>query len=180
MPIFLAILLSLSSAQADSGEKKIVSYLQGLSMTRESLASSLDAKKEPITEEDFKRVCAPVGMSLKKWAGENGYSAKQIAKKYRNEKHKPNPEELAILQRFEKNPSLKDFSAKKTLNGTSGTYTYVRINVTQSCLHCHGAKEQRPEFIQKKYRNDLAWGFKPGDLRGIYAVFTSETKAKKP
>jgi hypothetical protein len=43
--------------------------------------------------------------------------------------------------------------------------------VEASCLVCHGAKENRPQFVKDNYPQDLAYNFHVGDLRGMYAVF---------
>ena len=52
-----------------------------------------------------------------------------------------------------------------------------RIDVQPSCLACHGSKDSRPGFVKDKYPADKAFNFKPGDLRGMYAVFIPEVPA---
>jgi len=59
---------------------------------------------------------------------------------------------------------------KTTINKKSYA-RYVRpIFVEPACLSCHGEKNKRPAFVKKKYPEDLAYGFKAGDLRGIIEV----------
>jgi hypothetical protein len=52
-----------------------------------------------------------------------------------------------------------------------GHFVFAPIEVAASCLASHGPKEARPKFVIEKYPTDLAHGFKPGDLRGMYSVF---------
>ncbi len=41
----------------------------------------------------------------------------------------------------------------------------------------HGSKDSRPAFVKDNYPADRAFNFKPGDLRGMYAVFVPEVQA---
>ncbi len=146
---------------ADATEDVVVK-MQELSTMREMLAGTLNGRAEPITEQTFKEVCAPVGKNLKSWAEVKGYSARQVSEKYRNPQNAPTRQELAVLARFSKSANLDRF--------IEGSKVFVPIRVTQACLHCHGEKERRPEFVKQEYPGDRAFGFKSGDLRGMYAI----------
>ncbi|MEO9125770.1 MAG: DUF3365 domain-containing protein [Microcoleus sp.] len=39
-----------------------------------------------------------------------------------------------------------------------------------SCLSCDGLKDRRPQFVKDGYPQDLAYNFRAGDFRGMYAV----------
>lgn len=145
---------------------------------REGLAASLNHTKDPITEQTFKTVCAPVGQSLMSWAKAQGHDARQLSDKYRNPKNKAEGQALQALEEFRKNQSRQFISEARTVNGVAGTQIYRRIDVQQSCLHCHGQAATLPEFIKSKYPTDLANGFKTGDLRGIYSVWIKNEIAK--
>ena len=54
---------------------------------------------------------------------------------------------------------------------------YRRIDVQPSCMACHGARASRPAFVKKNYPDDKAFDFKPGDLRGMYAMHLPERSA---
>jgi hypothetical protein len=54
---------------------------------------------------------------------------------------------------------------------------FRRINVSPGCLACHGQKSRRPKFVADNYPEDLAYNFKPGDLRGMYATFIPDLAA---
>lgn len=157
-----------------SNDVGVVTFVNNLTVMRESLALSLKDHKGEITEADFKRVCAPVGMQLKEWAERNKFTARQISKKYRNEQHKPSSAEVKIIERFEKESQLQHVSVPGVMDGRKGNTVYARIPVAEGCLHCHGEKSKRPPFIAKKYPNDRAYGFKVGDLRGLYSVFVPD------
>ena len=163
MKLFI-LFFTLTSVLATPHDE-VLSKLKELTSMRETLAASLDGRKEPITEETFKQVCAPVGQALKAWAEGKGFKARQVAARYRNPKNAPDSAEAKALVRFEKDKKLEFVE--------DGSRLFVPIRVAQSCLHCHGEKDARPEFIKAKYPEDRAFGFKVGDLRGMYAVQTN-------
>lgn len=151
---------------------KAVQEIENLDAMRSGLASTLEGSDEMPTGETFKQVCKPVGMRAMQLSKENGWKVKQIATKYRNPAHAPDNENaLMALAKFEADPNLAGFWDRETLDGQSGLRYYRRINVEASCLACHGAKDDRPDFVKAKYPEDKAYDFKVGDLRGMYAVF---------
>lgn len=179
----LAIVMVISQqliAQAETNPAelaKVVQEIENLDAMRSGLASFLKDSSEKPTGETFKKVCKPVGMKAKQLSKENGWQVKQIAKKYRNPAHAPDNFSAQIaLAKFEQNRELKGFWQSEILNGEEGIRYYRRINVEASCLACHGGKNSRPEFIKQKYPQDLAYDFKEGDLRGMYAVFIPRLK----
>lgn len=168
-----------ASGQPDAAQlAKAVEAVEYLDQMRQALASGLLESTEPVTGETFKQVCRPVGMQAQTLAQENGWQVKQIAQKYRNPKHAPDNLHAKIaLARFQQDPDLIGFWDHEILNGQPGIRYYRRINVEASCLTCHGAKESRPEFVVSQYPQDLAYDFKVGDLRGMYAVFIPDQVA---
>jgi hypothetical protein len=167
-------------AAVEPGELgKAVQEIENLDGLRSGLASTLEGQTEVPTGQTFKEVCKPVGMQAQKLSQENGWQVKQIANKYRNPDHAPdNLLSKIALAKFEQNPELMGFWEQETIDGNSGVRYYRRINVEASCLGCHGGKDVRPQFVKDKYPQDLAFDFKAGDLRGMYAVFIPELKAE--
>ena len=163
-------------AQSLSAElSKAVQEIENLDAMRSSLASTLEGRDDMLTGETFKRVCKPVGMRAQQLSQENGWKVKQIAAKYRNLAHAPdNDNSRMALARFADDSNLNGFWARETLDGQSGLRYYRRINVEVSCLACHGAKGDRPDFVKAKYPEDNAYNFNVGDLRGMYVVFIPE------
>lgn len=151
---------------------KAVEAIENLDQMRSGLASTLEGRTEEPTMQTMKEVCRPVGMQAVNLSQENGWQVKQIARKYRNPAHAPdNLHAKMALAKFEQNPELIGFWQRETINEQVGTRYYRRINVEASCLVCHGGKEGRPQFVKDNYPQDLAYDFKVGDLRGMYAVF---------
>jgi len=162
--------LILEPARSASLSEALVK-LDEVNALREALATTLDPKRETISEETFKRVCAPVGQALKGWAQEKSLVARQISDRYRNPLHQAQGRDLTILQEFKKNPERAYLVEERTVDGVLGWQIYRRIVVRESCLHCHGSVDSRPEFIKAKYPKDKAHSFKAGDLRGLYSVW---------
>jgi hypothetical protein len=177
--MFMAMPIVPAYAQTNPAElAKAVVEIENLDAMRSGLASSLEGIDAEPTMQTMKEVCKPVGMRAKQLSQENGWQVKQIAKKYRNPAHAPDNLHAQIaLAEFEKHPELKGFWERETLDGQSGTRYYRRINVEASCLVCHGARGDRPQFVKDNYPHDLAYDFKAGDLRGMYAVFIPDLKA---
>lgn len=144
---------------------------------RSGLASTLEGTTEAPTQQTMKEVCKPVGMRAQQLSKENGWQVKQISNKYRNPAHQPDTLHAKMaLAKFDRDPELMGFWDKETLNQEAGTRYYRRINVEASCLACHGRKSERPGFIQQGYPQDLAYDFRVGDLRGMYAVFIPDAE----
>jgi hypothetical protein len=151
---------------------KAVEEVENLDAMRSGLASTLEDNTDPVTGETFKQVCKPVGMRAMQLSKENGWQVKQISEKYRNPAHKPDtPQATMALAKFAENPDMIGFWERETIGGQAGSRYYRRINVEASCLACHGAKGERPEFVKNNYGDDKAYNFNVGDLRGMYAVF---------
>lgn len=150
---------------------KAVAEIENLDALRSGLASSLEGADTEPTLQTMKEVCKPVGMRAKQLSQENHWQVKQVASKYRNPAHAPaTPRDQVALAKFEQDPELLGFWDRETQDGQPVTRYYRRINVEASCLACHGAKAARPQFVKDNYPQDLAFDFKVGDLRGMYAV----------
>ncbi|MEB3267690.1 MAG: DUF3365 domain-containing protein [Leptolyngbya sp.] len=153
-----------------------VAEIESLDAMRSGLASTLEGQTEMPTGETFKQVCKPVGMRAKQLSQERGWQVKQIANRYRNPAHAPdNLHARMALAKFEQDPDLVGFWDQETMGDQTGVRYYRRINVEATCLACHGAKGDRPDFVKAKYPDDRAYDFNVGDLRGMYAVFVPAT-----
>ncbi|MBK4731703.1 DUF3365 domain-containing protein [Oxynema sp. CENA135] len=166
-----------ANAQTNPQElAKAVREIEYLDSMRSELAATIDPDTEP-TMQTMKEVCKPVGMRAQELAKENNWQVKQIAKKYRNPAHAPDGMKAEVaLNKFDLDSDLVGFWDRETIDGREGTRYYRRINVEASCLACHGAKNDRPQFVKDNYPNDLAYNFNPGDLRGMYSVFIPDVR----
>jgi hypothetical protein len=113
-------------------------------------------------------------MRMKLVAEENGWIMRQVAVKYRNPDHAPDPEAETLFARFESDATLDSLWIRTEHDGVAGRRYLRRITVEPACLACHGPKDARPGFIVDKYPDDRAFDFKPGDLRGLYSVFVPD------
>jgi methyl-accepting chemotaxis protein len=98
---------------------------------------------------------------------------RQVSRKYRNPDNKPDAYEDQALARMEREPEKwrnKSWS-EKVVKGDKATMRYLRpMFITKACLGCHSDPASVPEFIREKYPNDLATGYREGDLRGAISV----------
>jgi hypothetical protein len=182
--LILSVLLTLSliflpmnqgNAQPQPEQlSEAVQEIELLDGMRSSLASTLKDREEKPTLETFKQVCKPVGMRAKQLSQNHTWEVKQVAEKYRNPAHAPTAREAVALEKFANNPDLFGFWETTEQE----TFYYRRINVEATCLKCHGAKAERPDFVKQRYPQDKAYNFEVGDLRGMYRVVLPEVKQK--
>ncbi len=147
----------------------VESFVEEMNSLRETLAHGVTGE---VNADTFAAVCKPVGMKAKATAEEKQWRFRQVSTKHRNPANKPNQAEVEAIKRFEEDAALLSFWVR----GDDFSSYYRRITVQTTCLACHGEKEQRPDFIKIKYPDDLAHGFKDGDLRGIFSVTVNNEK----
>lgn len=157
---------------------KAVVAIEQLDQMRISLASTLEGRTEEPTLETMKEVCKPVGMRAIAIGKENGWQVRQVATKFRNPDHAPaNVQDRQVIHLFNRHPEINGLWEPDRNEQGAGLNYYRRINVEPSCLACHGTKANRPVFVKANYPDDKAFDFKPGDLRGMYAVHMPELSA---
>ena len=168
---------SASAVPPDSIKKRVEREIDALDKMRESLASTIDTPA--VEKTTFARVCKPVGRRAKRIAEAHGWTVRQLAKKYRNPTHAPDAQAKRLHEQFAESPERTDTWLRTVRDDTSGWLYARQITVRQGCIACHGPKEKRPDFVKKGYPDDRAYGFEPGDLRGIYTVFVPDPSAKE-
>lgn len=98
--------------------------------------------------------------------------------KLRQANNKPDAWELAQLQSFEQrkaageNPMTIEFGEYTDMGGKRVFRFMKAIATGEVCLNCHGS-DVRPEVLAKikeLYPQDVATGFKMGDLRGAFTI----------
>lgn len=112
-------------------------------------------------------VAAQVGKS-------SGWTVKRISLKARNPQNTPTAEQKKILEYFASEQKQgKDIKTMEWWKKENGKFVYMKAIPTGGlCLTCHGTNIQ-PEIqqhIKKYYPNDMATGFKEGDLRGAFLL----------
>jgi hypothetical protein len=161
-------------ALAVQTRQRVEGAVRDLDQMRSRLAAGITAQEE-VDEETFARVCRPVGVRAAEIGRENGWEVRQIAERYRNPANAPGLQAGELAARFQAEPSLDSLWVRSEPPAEPGWRYLRRITVETTCLHCHGAVDQRPAFIEKAYPDDRAHGFMAGDLRGVYSVVVPDT-----
>ena len=86
----------------------------------------------------------------------------------RNPKNEPDEFERRALNEFQKEPSLKEYSERVTVDGKEQMRYAQPIHLSQDCLLCHGDPAG-----QKGPFGGVKEGMKAGDLRGAFSVSAS-------
>lgn len=159
---------------------EVVRAVEGLDAMRSRLARTFTEGGAAADRETFRTVCAPVGRRARRVADEQGWRLEQLSEKFRNPAHRPDPGARSVLRRMEADSSLTAVWRRSRVEGRRGWRYFRRIVVEPSCLACHGAEEERPDFVKRSYPQDRAHGFRPGDLRGVYSVFVPADTASRP
>lgn len=137
---------------------------------RSSLAQAFIKPDMEITEETFKSVCGAVQKRVKEIMEKEGLKIRHAAVKNRNPNFAARPDEVKILDAFDKDRGIKDKWDTVEMDGKKYLRYMRPIFVESACTACHGPKDKRPKFIVEKYPNDKAFDFKVGDLRGMIEV----------
>lgn len=172
----LAPLALAAQEPAPSAEEmvEVVRAVESVDAMRSSLARTVSEGGTAADRETFRRVCAPVGQRARSVAGEHGWTFEQLSRKFRNPAHRPDAEAGAVLARMADDPDLSAIWRRSEREGRPGWRYFRRIVVEPACLACHGLEAERPSFVKESYPEDRAFGFRPGDLRGLYSVFVPD------
>ncbi len=99
------------------------------------------------------------------------FKMKQTSIKYRNPANKPDAWEVMQLERFERDPSLKDISEiAKLEDGSESFRLLVPLKIEEACLKCHGDPATSPTGDGKDIAGRQMENYKLGDIRGGISV----------
>lgn len=150
--IALVFIGCLSPEEQDSEDvmrADVEERIEDLDAMRSNLAQAVT---EPdVDRETFARVCRPVGQRAQEIAAENNWVVQQLAERNRNPNHELDEEARQVFERFKADPELRHLWRETRFDGTPGRRYFHRITVEESCLACHGAKEDRPDFVREDY-----------------------------
>ncbi|MFN3597106.1 MAG: DUF3365 domain-containing protein [Rubricoccaceae bacterium] len=124
-----------------------------------------------VTAETFAEVCQPVGRRIREVAETEGWEFRQVAVRNRNPANAASAEDARLHARFEAEPALQGLWLEADRDGQRGHRYVQRITMQATCAACHGARDERPDFVLERYPEDRAYGFATGGLRGLYSVF---------
>ncbi|MEX2399209.1 MAG: DUF3365 domain-containing protein [Rhodothermales bacterium] len=145
-------------------QRLVVQAVHEVDSMRSARAASMDGGEVDFAT--FADVCPPVGRRAAELAQQHGWEFRQLATRNRNPANYPDDDALPVIDRFEDDPTLDSL----WLDVNGGLRYFHRITVEESCLACHGAESELPDFVPERYPSDRAFGFEPGDLRGVYSV----------
>lgn len=101
---------------------------------------------------------------------------KRVSRMYRNSANKPNATELHVISDYESDLLRGKKLAPVLISSPEGKpQFFAPIFINKKCLACHGVihsqvSKKTDSLIKALYPNDLATGYKVGDLRGIWSV----------
>lgn len=154
---------------------RAVHEVEGLDLLRSTLAQTFAAGGVAANDSTFAQVCKPVKGRAMALAKETGWSIAQLAQRHRNAENALDDEARGVFRQMQQDAALTSVMRRTTRRVEAGTRYFRRITVEPACLACHGARDQRPEFVKKNYPADRAFGFAAGDLRGVYSVFIPDS-----
>lgn len=126
-------------------------------------------------------VCKNIAPALAAKYSQNGALVKRVSNRARNTTQgTPDEWEQKALLEFDSaiklNPSNSNLEKAELITEPNGRYyRYAKaITVKPLCLNCHGSNNDiKPsvlEVIRQEYPNDIAIGYKVGDLRGAISI----------
>ena len=179
--VCIVILLLSSSCQKSLTEKDKKEYIVKGKEIAQASAEHLGGRLTKYMKEGgiVRAVpfCNTMAMPLTKEMSEKyNVSIKRTSDKLRNEKNKPTVEETGILNKYKDllkaNEQLEQLVE---LDKSGKPHFYAPIILQKKCLACHGeigenVTVKTDSIIKSYYPNDMATGFKEGDLRGIWSI----------
>jgi hypothetical protein len=103
---------------------------------------------------------------------------RRVSDKPRNPKDAMNDDEQKVFALFKAKAQMPNAELKPIVmqhdDGTVGYYAPIKISMP-TCLKCHGevgkdVKAEDYKVLKSLYPNDVAVGYKEGDLRGMFSI----------
>lgn len=141
-----------------------------ITILRSSLAASFVGGGSDADIETFRGVCGQVVRRIKGISAREGVTIRHSAVRYRNPANAATPDEKALIERFDSDRTLLSITEMREKEGKKTIAFHMPVFVERSCLACHGPAALRPRFVKERYGDDRAYGFVPGDIRGMISV----------
>jgi hypothetical protein len=100
----------------------------------------------------------------------------RVSDKYRNPDNKPGDLDITVLEAYQKQLAEgRELQAHLEMTADEVVFYSPILILNPACLQCHGEpgltmEQENFDFIKSKYPEDLATGYKLGDLRGIWKI----------
>lgn len=165
-----------------SNEEKLQYTKMGNSVVKQTFDTLSHSLQKAIAEKGVEKAvsfCQVNAYPLTDTYASDSVTIRRTALKYRNPANKPTAVEERILKFFasQKEKGITNDSLKAiTEKGANGVvHFYKPIILQQMCATCHGNKTDIAQAtlwknIDSLYPSDMAYNFKPGDLRGLWHV----------
>ena len=103
----------------------------------------------------------------------------RISEKYRNKVNMPGQLDITVLKAYQKQlDNGEELQPHLEVTENEVIFYSPIILLNPICLNCHGEPgstmtAENHSFIKSKYPEDLAFGYKLGDLRGVWKIVMS-------
>ena len=177
----IAVVLVLYSCESGLTEQQKEEYVQQgneiVASAGQKLSSTLTIKIQeggiPGAVEFCNQSALPI---TSKMSAYHRAEIKRTSLKFRNPQNAPTEEETEVLKHFSEALSQGDsLRPVVQLEKDGQPHYYAPILTQKKCLMCHGELNRElsvavDSIIKSRYPEDLATGYKEGDLRGMWSV----------
>lgn len=153
-------------------EAKLQAFEASGALMKELVTELTNAIREKDTHEALD-VCASIAQDItRRIADERGVEMRRTALRYRNPLNAPDDYERAWMEKVVASGKIPTDPHVEVVDGE---LRYLRpLGVAQLCTECHGVVEGLDPRVKaalaRRYPEDKATGFVPGDFRGIISV----------
>jgi signal transduction histidine kinase/CheY-like chemotaxis protein len=98
------------------------------------------------------------------------YSFREAALNPLNPVNRADPDEEALIRRFQTQPQLKELSGFHTKDGEQQFFLARPIVVTADCLHCHDTPQRAPRELVARYGKTHGYGWKERDITSAIMI----------
>lgn len=179
-PLKIVFLLLFSTAiNAASKEQMILESKQAIKHYATQLKGKLQQGMKAGGAANAIEVCNTAAAEISRQVSEQqGWKIARTSLKVRNSKNAADVWEHQVLQDFEqrlkKGESIQNIEFAEIIKkDNQPVFRYMKAIPTQGlCLSCHGDKlsPDVAEKLRELYPEDLATGFKTGDIRGAFSI----------
>jgi signal transduction histidine kinase/DNA-binding response OmpR family regulator len=108
------------------------------------------------------------------------YNLREAAINPLNPVNEADEEERPLVERFRAEPSVRELSGFRMLDGREQFFVARPILVEGKCLQCHGAPASAPRELVARYGAEHGYGWRVGDVAGalIVTVPTEDLRAR--
>lgn len=150
--------------------------------TREYLSGQIATGKVPLSFERYGLIPVVAAQRIGQQVGQDlDYRVRQTSKRFRNPNNAPDPFEEELLDRFYRNPTVKEAYRVTDIDGAPVFRYMTPFVADQSCLQCHGDPADAPDFIKKLFPpdKDQAYNYQIGQVIGAASVSIPMARLKE-